>query len=193
MTQTLLHIDASARTENSVSRALSQQIVHHLNADKVIRRDLAQALPQISEDWIASNFTPADDRDAIQRDVLALSDMLVDEVRQADILVIGSPIYNFSVPASMKAWIDLIARVGQTFNYTPDGPVGLLTGKRAIVALVSGGTQVGSDIDFASGYIRHVLGFIGITDVEFITADQLGADPTTKIEAAHSAVQALAA
>lgn len=193
MTQTLLHIDASARTQNSVSRDLSAQIVSHLNLAKVVRRDLTQALPQITEDWIAANFTPADDRTTAQRDVLALSDTLVDEIRQADVLVIGSPIYNFAAPASLKAWIDLIARVGQTFEYTPDGPVGLLTGKRAIIALASGGTQIGSDIDFASGYIRHVLGFIGITDVEFINADQLGADPAAKIKAAQTAVQALAA
>lgn len=193
MPHALLHIDASARTENSVSRGLSAQIAHHLNADTIIRRDLAQALPQITNDWIAANFTPADDRDPIQRDMLSLSDELVDEIRRADTIVIGLPIYNFSVPASLKAWIDLIARVGLTFNYTANGPVGLMQNKRAIIAVASGGTQVGSEIDFASGYLRHVLGFVGITNVDVIAADQLGNDPAVKVAAAQTAVQNLAA
>lgn len=193
MPHALLHIDASARTENSVSRGLSAQIAQHLNADTIIRRDLAQALPQITNDWIAANFTPADDRDPIQRDMLSLSDELVDEIRRADTIVVGLPIYNFSVPASLKAWIDLIARVGLTFNYTANGPVGLMQNKRAIIAIASGGTQVGSEIDFASGYLRHVLGFVGITNVDVIAADQLGNDPAVKVAAAQTAVQNLAA
>ena len=88
-------------------------------------------------------------------------------------LVIGLPIYNFSVPAAMKAWIDQIARVGVTFNYSENGPVGLMKKKRAIILLASGGTKVGSDIDFASEYMKHILGFIGITDVTIIAADAL--------------------
>jgi len=127
----------------------------------------------ITEDWIGANFTPADQRSDEQRQILALSDSLVDEIARADTLVIGLPIYNFSVPASFKAWIDLVARVGLTFAYTETGPKGLLTGKRAIIAVASGGTTVGSDADFATGYVRHVLGFIGITDVTLIAADAM--------------------
>jgi FMN-dependent NADH-azoreductase len=154
---------------------------------------LSTSLPQISEEWIAANFTPADQRDDKQRDILALSDTLVSEIASADTIVIGLPVYNFSVPTSLKAWIDLIARVGLSFEYSETGPRGLLTGKRAIVAFVSGGTPMGSDVDFASGYIRHVLGFIGITDVEFIAADQLAIDPEKAISAANSAVDSIAA
>lgn len=191
MSQTLLHINASARTEDSVSRALSQQIVAHLNPATVIERDLATALPQITNDWVGANFTPADQRSPAQAETLALSDELVGEVLKADTIVIGLPIYNFSIPASLKAWIDLIARVGMTFQYTAEGPVGLLSGKRAVIAFVSGGTQIGSDYDFASSYLRFVLGFIGITDVEFIAADQLGNDPDAKLAAAKTAIEQL--
>jgi len=193
MTQTILHIDASARTEGSISRDLTAKIVARLNADTVIRRDLASALPQITEGWINANFTPVDDRDADQRDLLSLSDQLVDEMIAADTLVIGAPIYNFAVPASLKAWIDLIARVGRTFAYTETGPKGLLEGKRAIIAVASGGTQMGSDVDFATGYLRHVMGFTGITDVQFVAADALMADADAAMARANSAIEALAA
>ena len=111
----------------------------------------------------------------------------------ADTIVIGTPIYNFSVPSTLKAWIDLVARVGVTFNYTETGPVGLLEGKRAIIAVASGGTQAGSDIDFATTYLRHVLGFIGITDVELVAADQLSMDEEGSMQRAKSAIEALAA
>ena len=193
MTQAELHIDSSARTQGSTSRDLTAKICARLNADQVIRRDLTSALPQLSESWINANFTPADDRDAEQRDLLALSDQLVDEAIAADTLVIGVPIYNFAVPASLKAWIDLMARVGKTFVYTETGPKGLLEGKRAIIAVASGGTQVGSDIDFATGYLRHMLGFFGITDVQFVAADALMADADAALKRANSAIEAIAA
>lgn len=193
MPRTVLHIDASARSKDSTSRDLSASIVERLKPDTTIRRDLTASLPQISESWIAANFTPVDQRDDAQRDILALSDTLIGEIAAADTVVIGLPVYNFSVPASLKAWIDLIARVGLSFEYSETGPRGLLTGKRAIVAFVSGGTQLGSDVDFASGYIRHVLGFIGITEVEFISADQLAIDPEKALSAANYAVAQIAA
>ena len=141
MTQTILHIDASARTENSISRDLTAQIISRFPDARILRRDLAQPLPLISADWIGANFTPAKDRDDVQRDTLALSDTLVGELVAADVIVIGAPIYNFAIPASLKAWIDLIARAGLTFEYSADGPKGLLQGKRAISAVASGGIR----------------------------------------------------
>ncbi|MEL6242288.1 MAG: NAD(P)H-dependent oxidoreductase [Pseudomonadota bacterium] len=189
---TILHIDSSARIDGSITRDLSTDIVAKMGGD-VIRRDLTDAVPQITEDWIGANFTPADNRDEMQRDQLALSDALVDELKQADTIVIGVPIYNFGIPASLKAWIDLVARVGVTFSYTEDGPVGLLQGKRAIIAVASGGTPVGSDIDFASGYLRHVLGFMGITDIEVIAADRVMAQSETAIAEAKTQIEKLAA
>ena len=192
MTHNVLHIDSSARIEGSVSRDLSASIVAHLGGT-VIRRDLTNALPQITADWVGANFTSADQRDALQRDTLALSDELDQEVEAADIIVIGAPIYNFSVPASLKAWIDLIARAGRTFRYTEKGPEGLLGGKRAIIAVASGGTEVGGDADFASKYLTFVLNFIGITDIEIIAADQVMVHGETAVEQAKAKIEHLAA
>lgn len=192
MPETILHIDASARLADSVSRQLSSRIVERLGGD-VIRRDLAQPLPQITQDWVTANFTPPEDRSTAQRDTLALSDRLVDELHAARTIVIGTPIYNFGVPAALKAWIDMVARAGLTFRYSDTGPVGLLSGKRAIIAIASGGTAVGSEIDFASGYLRHVLGFLGITEVEIIAADQIMINADQALAGAHERIETLAA
>ena len=191
MTHTVLNIQASARHDGSVTRQLSDKILTEIAADQTITRDLATGLPLLDAAWLAANFTLADDRTDVQRETLALSDSLITEIKQADTIVIGSPVYNFSVPAVLKAWIDQIARVGVTFKYTPDGPVGLLSGKRAIIVIASGGTPIGSDIDYASGYLKHIMGFIGITDVTIIAADALGNDADAKIAAANDDIKQL--
>lgn len=193
MTRTVLHIDSSARIEGSVTRDLSARIVSRLGADQVIRRDLAAPLPLLDGAWVGANFTPADQRSDEQKQLLALSDSLVEELKQADTIVIGAPVYNFSVPSTLKAWIDLVARAGLTFQYHETGPVGLLEGKRAIIAMASGGTPAGSDVDFATTYLRHVLGFIGITDVEIVAADQQAIDAEASLAKAQTAIAALAA
>ncbi|MEO9514634.1 MAG: NAD(P)H-dependent oxidoreductase [Paracoccaceae bacterium] len=192
MTHTTLHFDASARIDASVSRKLSSEVVAKLGGT-VLRRDLSDALPQITEHWVEAKNTPADARTQSQKDALVLSDELVDEMQAADTIVIGLPIYNFGIPASLKAWIDLIARAGVTFKYTQNGPVGLLQNKRAIIVAVSGGTPVGSAIDFATPYMRHVLGFVGIDTVEIVAADHLGAQGDGAIEAARAKLASLAA
>lgn len=189
---TILHIDSSARRDGSVSRDLSARTVAALGSD-VIRRDLADPLPHLTAGWVAANFTPADDRDSDQGQTLALSDTLVAEMKQADTIVIGLPIYNFGIPAALKAWVDLVARAGVTFRYTDSGPEGLLTGKRAVLVVASGGTEVGSEIDFATGYLRHMLGFMGITDVEIVAADRLALDAGAALKAAEGQIAALAA
>ena len=191
MIHTVLNIQASARHDGSVTRQLSDKILTEIAADQTITRDLATGLPLLGAAWLAANFTLADDRTDVQRETLALSDSLITEIKQADTIVIGSPVYNFSVPAVLKAWIDQIARVGVTFKYTPSGPVGLLSGKRAIIVIASGGTPVGSDIDYASGYLKHIMGFIGITDVTIIVADALANDANAKIAAANDAIKQL--
>ena len=193
MTQTVLHIDSSIRSEGSVSRALSQRIIDRFEGATIIRRDLEDGVPLIDGAWIGANFTPAADRTQAQKDALAASDAMVAELQAADVIVIGTPIYNFSVTAAMKAWIDLIARAGVTFKYSDTGPQGLLTGKRAIIAIASGGTPVDSEIDFAGRYIRHIMGFIGITDVEFVKADSLGNGGDEKIAVANAQVDTIAA
>lgn len=174
MTTRILEISASARPEGSMSRLLTRDLIKALedrHGDVAItRRNVAEGLPFVDADWVVATNTPEEDRSDAQRRTLAFSDELVEELRAADIIVIGAPIYNFSVPASLKAWIDLVARVRLTFRYTENGPVGLLEGKKAYVLAPSGGVPVGSAVDFATPYLRHALGFIGITDVEIIGA-----------------------
>lgn len=169
-TDTVLRIDASARKSGSATRVLTAALLDTLAPAKVVTRDLADTpLPQIDEDWVGANFTPAEDRTEAQKARLALSDTLVRELQEADTLVIGLPVYNFGVPAALKAWVDLVARAGVTFRYTANGPEGLMKGKKAIIAFASGGVPLGSDIDFASRYLIHLLGFVGITDVKIVT------------------------
>ncbi|MGD8643047.1 MAG: NAD(P)H-dependent oxidoreductase, partial [Chromatiales bacterium] len=155
---------------------------------EVVVRDLREGIPFVDEAWMAASFTPEQERSEDQRAALVMSDALVEELRSADVLVIGTPIYNFGVPAALKAWIDMVARARLTFRYTEQGPVGLLEGKKAYVLVASGGTPVGSDIDFASGYLRHVLGFLGIHDVELIAADRLVAQAEVSIAAARERI-----
>jgi FMN-dependent NADH-azoreductase len=190
----ILRIDSSAQTETSQSRRLSNRIIDGLHAlgksPDVTIRDLDKRLPQLDRAWIEANTTPIDDRTDYQRKTLALSDTLIAEIEAADTLIIGVGLYNFSIPASLKLWIDLVCRTRKTFVYSEGKPKGLMTGKRAIVCFASGGTPFGSDIDFASGYIRHILGFIGITDVTFIPADKRFKDDQALIRA-DAAVDAL--
>ncbi len=194
MTTHILKIDASARQEGSTTRALTGKIVDQLSmlgGIQLTTRDVADGLPFVDQAWIGANFTPADDRTLAQKEKLGLSDSLIAEIKAADVLVIGMPIYNFGIPASLKAWVDLICRAGVTFRYTENGPVGLLEGKRAIIALASGGTPMDSAIDFASPYIRQALKFIGITDVTFFAADALSRDSEAKLAQIHRDIQTL--
>lgn len=191
---TVLRIDTSARAQGSISRQLADAIVDRLNADQVITRDVGvNALPQIDETWVGANFTPADQRSDAQREKLALSDELIAELRAADSIIIGVPVYNFGVPTALKAWIDLIARAGETFRYTENGPEGLLPGKKVYVAMASGGVPVGSPMDYATTYLKQVLNFVGLTDIEIIAADGMATDPEIKLKAANDAVAHIAA
>jgi len=170
----ILEITASARYEDSISRDLTTDLINALedrygSAD-IRHRDLAKGVSFVDEEWIVANTTPEEERTEDHRLTLARSDELVAEVQDADVLVIGTPIYNFSVPAVLKAWIDMICRARLTFRYTETGPQGLLTGKKAYVLVPSGGVEIGSAVDFATPYLRHALGFIGISDVEFVGA-----------------------
>jgi FMN-dependent NADH-azoreductase len=189
----ILRIDSSAKIEGSHSRDLIDGLLRNLEQEgRVVRRDLVDPIPQIDAAWIAANTTPDDERTDSHRQTLALSDALVGELEAADLTVIGLPVYNFGVPAALKAWIDQVCRARRTFRYSPDGPVGLLEGKRAIVVYAAGGTAMGSDIDFASGYLRHVLGFIGVKDVTFVDAGRHMADADA-ISRAEAEIDRLAA
>lgn len=190
---TLLRIDASMRRDGSTTRTLTDRVVEHLNPDAIVTRDLADGIGLIDEAWIGANFTPEENRTEEQKAALAASDALVAELKEADVVVIGVPVYNFGVPAALKAWVDQVARARVTFRYTENGPVGLLEGKRAILVAASGGTEVGSAIDFAVPYVRHVLGFVGIHDVQVIDAGLQMVDADAAIKGAQAGIAALAA
>jgi FMN-dependent NADH-azoreductase len=193
----ILRIDASMRRDGSVTRGLADRLItrltRHTPATRVVTRDLAEGVEVIDAAWIGANFTDPAARSPEQRTALAHSDRLIAELRDADTIVIGLPVYNFGVPAAFKAWIDQIARARETFRYTESGPVGLLTGKRAYVVVASGGVQVGSAVDFATPYVRHALAFVGITDVEFVAADRLAVDAAAAVAGAEDRIERLAA
>lgn len=174
----LLSIHVSPRGDNSASRTLSAVFVDewrtaHLDANVVHRDLVADPLPFVDLAWIGGAFTPPGQHSPETAAAIAVSDELVRELQAADHLLIGTPMYNFTIPAALKAWIDQVVRVGLTVS--PDN-VGLLTGKRATIILASGGDyRPGSPVEgynLASSYLRQVLGFIGITDVEIVLAGQ---------------------
>jgi FMN-dependent NADH-azoreductase len=191
----VLEIAASGRNDGSVSRRLSADLIAALEDRQgrieLTRRDLGKGLPFVDEAWINANFTPAEERNAEQRAALAESDALVAELKAADVLVIGTPIYNFGVPAALKAWVDMVARARLTFRYTENGPKGLLEGKKAYVIVASGGVPVDSAVDFATPYLRHALSFIGITDVDVIAVDRLNSRQEESIDAARMRIAEL--
>ena len=188
----VLEISASGRAAGSVSRQLSRDLISAIEdrySDvEVVRRDVADGVPFVDQSWIESNFTPAESRSPEQREALSYSDSLVAELQHADVVVIGVPVYNFSIPASLKAWIDMIARARLTFHYTDNGPEGLLEGKKAYLVVATGGVAVGSQLDFATPYLRHALSFIGITDVEIIAAEKMNTQAEDSMDAARARI-----
>ncbi|MCK8465277.1 NAD(P)H-dependent oxidoreductase [Aliiroseovarius sp. S1339] len=185
----ILRIDSSARTEGSISRGLADKVVAKHPDATVISRDLADGIPHLDAAWTKATFTPVDARSVDDNAALALSDEIVAEVQAADLIVISAATYNFSIPSTLKAWIDQLARAGVTFRYGEDGtPEGLLTGKRVIVVTASGGTPIGAPHDFVSPYLTFILNFMGISDIEFISAT--GADG---IASADASIEELAA
>jgi len=192
----VLRIDASARGSASTSRALADRVIEAVGeangAVEVVRRDVAAGLPFVHEDWVAASYTPEEQRTDSQRAELALSDALVAEVKSADLLVIGVPVYNFQVPAALKAWIDLVARAQETFRYTDNGPEGLVKDTKAILALASGGVTVGGDNDFVTPYLRYMLGFLGINDVEIVAAEAQNVVGERAVEIARQRIATLA-
>lgn len=175
MSKNVLRVDGSMRHDGSFSRQLADRVADRL-AERhgplsVTRRDLADGAPFVDAAWIGANFTPADARTPEQRAALTTSDALVAELKAADILVLATPIYNFGPPAALKAWIDMVARVGETFKYSEAGPKGLLEIDEAYLVVASGGTAIDSTVDFATPYLRHALGFIGVENVHLVGAD----------------------
>lgn len=195
---TILHITASIRNDESVSRSLGKKLVERLAENqgaKVITRDLAKNdLPYIDAERFAANLAPYAERSPEQHELAKISDELIGELQEAETIVFSLPVYNFAVPATLKAWADLVARAGTTFRYTENGSEGLLTGKKVYLTIASGGMPIGSEIDFMTPWLKFFLGFLGMADVELVAADGImGEGGEEKIAEAHQEVEKLAA
>jgi FMN-dependent NADH-azoreductase len=192
---TLLRIDASARHQGSISRELADRLVSHLGKQApnrpVVRRDLTDGVPLLNPSMLEAFGVPAGDRSPAQQHAALASETLMAELRASEHIVLALPIYNFGVPATFKAWIDLVSRARETFAYTSDGPRGLLADRPVTIVLTSGGTRMGSELDFVTPWLRHVLGFIGLHDLRFVFADGLMKDPS-RLPLAHAQIDQLA-
>jgi FMN-dependent NADH-azoreductase len=194
----LLHIDSSVLATNSVSRQLTEQVVAQWRATHpgtvVEYLDLARETPtHLSMDSLGFRAGPgAEGLTDVQRRENAVSEQLVSQFLAADVVVIGAPMYNFSIPSQLKAWIDRIAQVGRTFKYTETGPVGLAGGKTVIVASSRGGVYSSNPalagLDHQESYLRTVFGFFGVTDIRVVRAEGVAMGEAAKAEALGAAV-----
>lgn len=197
--QTLLQIKSSMFSANGQSSQLADQFVAAWRAGKpdgkLVARDLGvEPVPHLTAQRFGSFLAKPDERDAQQQAVVDFSDGLIDELRRADVIVLGLPMYNFGIPSALKAYFDHIARAGVTFRYTENGPVGLLTGKKVYVFAARGGKYVGTPLDTQTAYVRDFLRFIGMDDVEFIYAEGLNMGEDSKQAAladAHAVIRNL--
>jgi FMN-dependent NADH-azoreductase len=175
----LLLLKSSILGDASVSSELADELVQELNREKSVRSEVLvrnldqQSVPHLDGAWLAALMTPEADRTDEQQRKVAFSDQLIREVQEASTLVITAPMYNFSIPSSLKAWNDHVARAGTTFKYTEQGPVGLLTDKKVYLIVTMGGAHEARISDFVTPYLKTFLNFIGLKDVEVITANQL--------------------
>ncbi|MFT7473200.1 MAG: FMN-dependent NADH-azoreductase [Verrucomicrobiales bacterium] len=190
---TILRLESSASGSASVTSGLNELLLERLTAihpdSTIVERDLT-ALPVLTADSFAANGTPVAERSADQSELASLADALIAELSAADVIVLGAPIYNFGLPSSVKAWMDLVARAGTTFTYTETGPKGLLEGKTAYVVTASGGVSIGDAADFATPHITLFLNFLGISDVSIIDAAGLMMDPE-KVQKAQAQIREL--
>jgi len=193
---TILVIDSAVSGEASVSKQLVREAVAALTANspaRIIYRDLgSEPIPHLTEATLAG--VRGEPTTEAERGVRALSDELIAELRTADTIVIGAPMYNFSVATGLRAWFDHVLRAGETFRYSEAGPEGLLAGKRVIVIESRGGLYSegpAQAVDFQEPYLRHLLGFVGLTDVTFVRAEKIGYGPEARDEAIAKATAQL--
>lgn len=174
----VLVIESSARQQGSISRELTRQFIANWQAanpaDQIQLRDLAaEPVPHLDATLLGGWMTPGEQQSEAEKAALERSNQLTDELLAADVLVLAAPMYNFAIPSTLKAWLDHVLRAGITFKYTETGPQGLLGGKRAFVLTARGGIYAGSGLDHQEPYLRQVLAFVGIHDVQFIHAEGL--------------------
>ncbi|MGR5108959.1 FMN-dependent NADH-azoreductase [Vibrio jasicida] len=191
----VLALKSSILGDYSQSNKLVEDFIKNVDQDKLTVRDLAANPLPVLDFSVATALRATEDLSQEQQTVVDLSDTLIEEIKAADTLVIAAPMYNFTIPTQLKNWIDLIARAGVTFKYTENGVQGLIEGKKAIVVTTRGGLHKDSPTDSMTSYLRTVLGFVGITDVEFVYAEALnmGDDAAAKgISDAQSQLATLA-
>jgi FMN-dependent NADH-azoreductase len=189
---TLLQINASIHADHGQSSQLATKFVQafanrHPDARIVVRDLASDTVPHLSAERFAAFLSKPGERSAAQSDVVAYSDTLIGELKQADVIVLGLPMYNFGVPSQLKAYFDHIARAGETFRYTATGPVGLLTGKKVYVFAARGGLYAGTALDTQTSYVRDFLRFVGIQDIEFVYAEGLAISAESKASGLASA------
>ena len=180
--KTILQVNTSILSNEGQSTRLANEFVAALREDsKLVVRDLArEPVPHLTAERFGAFLSKPEARTMAQQSVLDYSDQLIRELREADVIVLGLPMYNFGVPSTLKAYFDHIARAGVTFRYTEKGPVGLLTGKKAYVFAARGGIYEGTSGDTQTAYVRDFLAFLGITDVQFIYAEGLAISEASK-------------
>jgi FMN-dependent NADH-azoreductase len=196
--KTLLQIQSSIFSNGGESSRLASQFVSRWQEDnpgaEVIVRDIGRdPVPHLTAERFQSFLAKPEDRTPAQQAVAAYSDALIGELESADVIVLGLPMYNFGVPSALKAYFDHIARGGRTFKYTEKGPVGLLTGKKAVVFATRGGLYSGTPLDTQTGYVRDFLRFLGVSDVEFVYAEGLAMGDAAKNASLASAASETAA
>lgn len=201
MNTTILHLDTSIHSADATSSRLAARFVDAVRATQpgteVIHRDLArQPVPHLTAERFAAFLAKPESRTPEQQAIAAESDALIEELERAGTIVLAVPMYNFGIPSTLKAYFDHVARAGRTFRYTETGAQGLLAGRRAIVFATRGGVHAGTPRDSQSAYLRDFLGFLGITDVEFVYAEGLAmgeAPRTSAVAAAERSIDRLAA
>lgn len=169
----VLVLKSSILGDYSQSNGLIDHLVDSLQGSSIVERDLASNPLPVLDGEIAFGLRGSEELSQKQQDALALSDTLIEEIKASDTIVIGAPMYNFSIPTQLKNWFDLIARAGVTFSYTENGPVGLLTGKKVIVVTTRGGMHKGGATDVMVPYLKTFLGFVGLTDVDVVYSEAL--------------------
>ena len=188
----IYQIDSSARKEGSTSRALAKKLLNKIKKpnDEIIYRDLNDEMVFVSGLTESGMNIDEKDQNENHKKMFELSNQLVKELKESDIIIISAPIYNYGPPATLKAWSDLAARVGETFKFKPNGRrEGLLKNKRAYLVITSGGTKLNSKEDFLTPWLKFILNFFGIDKVETINADQMALDYEKSIKEAESQIE----
>ena len=187
----IYQIDSSARKEGSTSRALAKKLLNKIKKpnDEVIYRDLDDEMVFVSGLTESGMKIAEKDQTEHHKKMFKLSDTLVKELKESDVIIISAPIYNYGPPATLKAWSDLAARIGETFKFKPDGRrEGLLKNKRAYLVITSGGTKLNSNEDFLTPWLKFILNFFGIEKVEVVSADQMALDYEKSIKDAEEQI-----